>query len=168
LRAVPGASSKPKIKEVRHAEKTFYQLRISGMKSLRNIKIISIMIILPLAYMGFIWYLSSKPSDAVVNTGLPFDNLLKECLHLIEFAVLYLLWVIAFTAVGRFSRQTNKLSAAISVLYAFTDELHQYFIPCRSATITDLLKDTAGVVIAYLIIKNIRSRKKASGPPNTH
>ena len=136
------------------------------MKVLRKIMSI-IIIILPLAYMGFIWYLSSKPSDAVINTGLPFDRLLKECLHLIEFAVLYLLWVIALIAGGRFSRQTNKLAAAISVLYAFADEFHQYFVPCRSATITDLLKDTAGVAIAYLIIKNIRSRKKESGSSNT-
>lgn len=136
------------------------------MKVLRKTINIIIMI-LPLAYMGFIWYLSGKPSDAVINTGLSFDRLLKECLHLIEFAVLYLLWVIAFIAGGRFSRQTNRMAAVMSVLYGFIDEFHQYFVPFRSATITDLLKDTVGVVIAYLIIKKIRSHKTEYGSRNS-
>lgn len=116
-------------------------------------------ILLPLAYMGFIWYLSSKPSDAVINTGLPYDKLLKEGLHLFEFAALYLLVIIAFMAIGRLNPRTSKIAAVMSVLYGFADELHQYFVLYRSATITDLLKDTTGVLIAYLIINKLRFTK---------
>ncbi|MDD3654683.1 MAG: VanZ family protein [Desulfotomaculaceae bacterium] len=115
--------------------------------------------LLPFAYMVFIWYLSSKPSDAVVNTSLPYDKLLKESLHLIEFAALYILFIIAFAATGRLRPRTSKIAAVMSVLYGFVDEFHQYFVPCRSATVNDLLKDITGVLIAYLIINRLRFKK---------
>lgn len=112
----------------------------------------NIVLLFPFAYMGFIWYLSGKPSDAIINTGLAYDLLLKEGLHLVEFAVLYVLFVFALLAVGRLSTQTNKIAATLSIFYGFIDECHQYFMPYRSFTMIDLIKDTTGVLIAYYII----------------
>ncbi|MDQ0233238.1 VanZ family protein [Metabacillus malikii] len=113
----------------------------------------------PLLYMGLIWFLSSHPADAVVNTPFSFDALLKESLHLIEFAILYWLIAFAFKAHGKWTERVSIIAAVISILYGLTDEIHQSFVPERSATVIDFVKDTIGVVVSYLIAKRIYFRK---------
>lgn len=107
----------------------------------------------PFLYMGLIWFLSSHPSDAIIDTGLSFDSLLKEALHIIEFAILYTLLIMAILTFGKLSSRTNKFAALWAIAYGFTDELHQYFVPSRSATLIDLVKDTVGVLVVYYLVK---------------
>ncbi|MFS0865449.1 VanZ family protein [Fredinandcohnia sp. 179-A 10B2 NHS] len=109
--------------------------------------------IAPFAYMFFIWILSSLPSDAIVDTGYSWDNAFKESLHLIEFGILYGLWVLFFLSSGNLTSRTNLIAAALSIAYGFVDEAHQYFVPYRSATIIDLVKDTIGVLVLFFIVK---------------
>ncbi|MFV2047674.1 MULTISPECIES: VanZ family protein [Bacillaceae] len=109
--------------------------------------------LLPLLYMALIWTLSSFPADAIVNTPFSFDSLLKESLHLIEFAILYWLIAFAFMAHGRWTERTSWIAAAIAILYGLTDEIHQSFVPARSATVIDFVKDTIGVLVSYYIAK---------------
>jgi hypothetical protein len=61
--------------------------------------------------MGLIWYLSSNPSDAIIDTGLALDDLIKESLHLIEFAILYVLLILCFSTFGRLSNTANNIAA---------------------------------------------------------
>ncbi|MCM3409880.1 VanZ family protein [Metabacillus litoralis] len=103
--------------------------------------------------MALIWTLSSFPADAIVNTPFSFDSLLKESLHLIEFAILYWLIAFAFMAHGRWTERTSLIAAAIAILYGLTDEIHQSFVPARSATVIDFVKDTIGVLVSYYIAK---------------
>jgi len=109
--------------------------------------------VLPLAYMGLIWFLSSFPSDAVVNTGWTYDRTLKEGLHLIEFGILYLLLVLALLSRGKLSLRSSFQAAVFSFFYALTDELHQYFVPSRSFTVTDVIKDLIGITVAWYIVR---------------
>ena len=115
-----------------------------------------------MAYMSLIWYLSSNPSDAVINTGFSFDRGLKESLHLVEFGILYLLGVLALLSFDKLHQRSFNLLAGVSALYGLVDEFHQYFVPSRSATVTDLAKDVAGVLLAWYITRiaylNPRSR----------
>ena len=113
----------------------------------------AIFTLLPLLYMALIWTLSSYPADAIVNTPFSFDTLLKESLHLIEFAILYWLIAFAFMAHGRWTERTSLIAAAIAILYGLTDEIHQSFVPARSATVIDFVKDTIGVLVSYYIAK---------------
>ncbi|WP_121663854.1 VanZ family protein [Metabacillus litoralis] len=113
----------------------------------------AIFTLLPLLYMALIWTLSSFPADAIVNTPFSFDTLLKESLHLIEFAILYWLIAFAFMAHGRWTERTSLIAAAIAILYGLTDEIHQSFVPARSATVIDFVKDTIGVLVSYYIAK---------------
>lgn len=108
--------------------------------------------ILPLGYMAFIWYLSSQSSGAVVNFSF-YDSLIKESLHLVEFALLYALLVLALLTWGELSPRGNKIALVIAVLYALLDEFHQYFVPSRSATVTDLIKDFLGIAVVWYLIK---------------
>ena len=51
-------------------------------------------------------------------------------------------------------KQNKKLiliTIFISILYAFSDEFHQYFVPGRSSTISDVLIDTTGILFATII-----------------
>ncbi|WP_366922103.1 VanZ family protein [Metallumcola ferriviriculae] len=107
---------------------------------------------LPILYMAFIWYLSSYPSDAVIHLGLPFEAMLKESLHLVEFAGVYILWVLFFLVSGKFDRKRNILAVVIAIAYGFIDETHQYFVPSRSAAVIDLVKDTVGVMAAWYVV----------------
>lgn len=105
---------------------------------------------LPFLYMVFIWILSSLPSNAVVELpNSQFDRIWKESMHLVEFAILYVLFVVALAASGKLTPKTSLLVAIISALYGVTDEIHQYFVPYRSATVIDVVKDWIGVLAAW-------------------
>jgi hypothetical protein len=108
--------------------------------------------LLPIAYMGMIWLLSSYPSDAFVSTGWTYDRTFKEALHLVEFGILYLLVVLALLSWGKLNQKSNFHAAVFSFLYGLTDELHQYLVPSRSCSLLDLTKDLIGVTIAWYIM----------------
>jgi hypothetical protein len=110
---------------------------------------------LPFAYMGLIWFFSSYPSDAIVNTGLSFDAAIKEALHLVEFGILYVLWVLALLSWDKLNPKSNNIAALFSIFYGLTDELHQYFVPSRSCNIIDFSKDAFGVITAWYIVRKI-------------
>lgn len=111
--------------------------------------------------MVLIWILSSNPADAIVKTPFSFDALLKESLHLIEFAILYWLIAFAFMAHNKWSERASILAAIIAILYGLTDEIHQSFVPSRSATVIDFVKDTIGVAVSFWIAKRKYFTEKA-------
>ncbi|MBX0357648.1 VanZ family protein [Halobacillus sp. Nhm2S1] len=76
-----------------------------------------------------------------------------ESLHLVEFAFLYVLIVLALQVHNRFSNTTNLLAAILASSYGFIDEVHQLFVDGRSFTINDLIKDWCGVWITYFVVK---------------
>jgi len=106
---------------------------------------------LPFAYMVFIWVLSSLPHNAVVEFSVA-DSLIKESLHLVEFAILYLFFVGYLLVDGKLTKKSNLIVALSSMLYGVVDEIHQYFVPYRSATLIDIIKDFTGVMVCYWIV----------------
>ncbi|MBN9654995.1 VanZ family protein [Halobacillus sp. GSS1] len=90
-----------------------------------------------------------------------------ESLHLIEFALLYILIVLALQIHNHFSKTTNLLAAILASFYGLTDEFHQLFVDGRSFTINDLIKDWCGVWITYFIVKlkYFRRNKHPHGEP---
>ena len=61
--------------------------------------------LLPLLYMIAIWVMSSLPDDVILDLpSSTVDHFIKEALHLVEFAILYMLLVAAFAA----KSQANK------------------------------------------------------------
>jgi VanZ family protein len=104
--------------------------------------------ILPIVYMLVIWTLSSMPADAVVELPLEgVDAFLKESMHLIEFAILYVLLFFAGMTFTNFKPLMSFIFMGIAILYGAVDEIHQSFVPYRSATWIDFVKDTIGVLI---------------------
>lgn len=109
----------------------------------------------PLFYMALIWILSGLPHNAVVE--LPdntFDRFFKESMHLVGFGLLYVLLVLAFlTTKLRFTHTLSIWLAAFCCLYGVIDEIHQYFVPYRSATLIDVVKDVIGVIVSWYVIE---------------
>jgi VanZ family protein len=52
-----------------------------------------------------------------------------------------------------FTAKPLMWSAIICILYGASDEIHQYFVPNRSAEAGDWAADILGVIIAILLIK---------------
>ena len=85
-----------------------------------------------LIWAGVIFYFSSIPD---LKTNLKFDFFLRKIAHITEYFILTFLVYRAFR--GAFNMNAFSLfmyPAAFSLLYAISDELHQYFVlgRCRS------------------------------------
>jgi VanZ family protein len=94
-------------------------------------------IVLPVALMGLIFYLSAQPD---LNSGLgTWDLVLRKGAHMTEYGLLWFLWTRVF---GPFP------ALAITLFYAATDEFHQSFVHGRHGTPVDWAIDAAGVGIA--------------------
>ena len=117
--------------------------------------------VLPIIYMIAIWVMSSMSSDAIVE--LPdskLDGFIKESLHLVEFGILYLLLALALLTMRELNGNINVILILISCLYGLTDEIHQSFVPYRSATVIDLVKDCVGVLVASWILYGAYQEKR--------
>lgn len=96
--------------------------------------------------------------------------LVRKTAHFIEYAILGSLFFLNLKSWQKPKNSTSMnmlLSLIFSFLYACTDELHQIFVPGRSAQFRDVLIDTLGAsfgaLITYLIIKlfvKIKARSK--------
>lgn len=93
--------------------------------------------------MIFIFMESSKRAVMVsYNPGLDFS--VHKIAHFVLFSLLYLTAVRAF--------KNLKLALLFTILYAISDELHQFFTPTRNPSIRDIIIDSvsAGLVFYYL------------------
>ncbi|WML41588.1 VanZ family protein [Neobacillus sp. OS1-2] len=111
--------------------------------------------LLPLLYMAAVFIQSSLPSNQFVELPNSFiDRNLKESLHLIEFAILYVLLVLAFLTRSRpFTSSLNVACALFAALYGVSDEFHQSFYAYRSASWFDLVKDFTGISVSFYFVR---------------
>ena len=108
----------------------------------------------PLLMMAVIFGLSAQPD---LNSGLgTWDTILRKLAHMAEFGLLWLLW---WRALGCGNR---ALPAAIAIGYAVTDEIHQTFVAGRHGAPTDVLIDSAGVLLAILAARAVSRRRAAA------
>ncbi len=54
----------------------------------------------------------------------------------------------------------STFSFLVSLLYAVSDEIHQYFVPGRVCDITDILTDALGAFLAVFLIYIVTNRKR--------
>lgn len=109
----------------------------------------------PIIWMNLIFLLSSKTRIGVSEVQL-FNFIIFKTLHIIEYAILYLLLFRGFylSINKKPTSKTYVMAFVIAVLYASSDEIHQAFIPTREGTIRDIFIDTIGISIMYILIKN--------------
>ena len=93
--------------------------------------------------------------------------LVRKAGHFIEYSILTFLLMNALMSIkpaGRGGRQDHKRIAVtaflIAVLYAVSDEVHQYFVPGRSMKAGDVAIDAASSFSAVLIYMRYVVKKK--------
>ena len=94
-------------------------------------------------------------------------SVLRKVAHFTEYFVFGAVVCGFFATFSWKKRWTGAISFAIGALYAVSDELHQYFVPGRCASVWDVLLDSAGVlcgvlaVIGVTVLLTRREEKKA-------
>lgn len=75
------------------------------------------------------------------------EYIIRKGAHLTEFAVLFVLYCRALCLSG--VRKAGLLALMMTIAYAATDELHQYFVPGRAASPVDVMIDACGALAAW-------------------
>jgi VanZ family protein len=107
------------------------------------------------AWMGLIFWLSSGPLPSTGGIEIP-----DKVAHLVTWMVLgALLW----WASAPFGVWRGAMVAFIAAaLYGAADEVHQRFVPGRSADVADWLADVAGSCVALVLITAIAARRASA------
>ena len=104
-------------------------------------------------YALLIFYLSSLSTplfkvEQVISMKLPDTTLIV--LHIIEYLILSLLLYRALNNTKINNALT--LTILITIIYGFTDEIHQLFVPGRLFSIFDLMANSFGAIIPQSLI----------------
>lgn len=111
-------------------------------------------------------WLQSIGIDLVALFGDAAGPVLRKTAHFTEYFILCLLLHLALRSFRKTVREgsgqalTHAFSAKKAILfswigaafYAATDEFHQLFVPFRTATVTDVLIDSSGALLAALLL----------------
>jgi VanZ family protein len=105
---------------------------------------------LPLvAWMGVIFFFSAQSSLPSPEDDL-LNFIVKKSGHLTEYAVLMVLWLHAVTN-GPIGPRHVVFGLVFVFLYGLSDEYHQTFTANRTPLFTDVLIDTVGGVLGWLV-----------------
>lgn len=129
--------------------------------------------------MGLIFWFSSREASqsahqsetilrlvrAIFGENAFSDFIVRKTAHFCEFALLAFLLSLALLFTS--GKKQDLLSAAVTSVYAVSDETHQLFVPGRSCQFKDWLLDTCGGItgvllftVIFLIIKHINTKSK--------
>ena len=95
---------------------------------------------------------------ADVRTLEAIHATLRKLGHFSEYLILGLLLVRALAADGRWRLRHAVVAVALAGAYAATDELHQAFVPGRTAAVTDALIDASGALAGQVALALHRRR----------
>lgn len=116
-----------------------------------------------LAWAWLIFYLSSIPSLESGFEGSA-DWVFRKAAHIFVYAVLT--WLMFRTLRHGYGAQTKTAllrAGMFALLYAFSDELHQHFVPGRHGRLRDVVVDAIGIFAAVMILRTPRSSQIPSG-----
>lgn len=127
----------------------------------RSWKYKDILKLLPAVTLAIIIFYFSSLSNPYPTTPSKVTSLfLNPILHVCEFGALSFL--IFF---GLFPKVKTEYLISLSILYAFLDEVHQYFVPYRYFDFYDIVFDTLGIILgyfAYFLLGLVKERFRRS------
>jgi VanZ family protein len=112
-------------------------------------------IILTLVVAVEIFYFSSIPGGKGVSGGITW---LPIAYHVIVFFLFSFFLLISIKGNKEIRTSYILTALALSIIYAISDEFHQFFVPFREATIDDVLTDAVGIFLATIVY--LYSKKK--------
>ena len=107
-----------------------------------------------ICYMSVIFFFSAQ-SELWVPYGFSHGDLF---LHMIEYGVLGFLLSWAFVNSGMEKRLAFYVFF-VGLFYGVTDEIHQYFVPERNASLLDVVANGVGCLIGAYAFHVLRSMK---------
>ncbi|WHX41434.1 VanZ family protein [Mesobacillus sp. AQ2] len=127
-------------------------------------------ILLTICYMAFIWIQSSyfDPESLVgISSSLSRSVFLLigaalELAHLFQFGLLYLCIILVFLSLGRLRTWQEVTAAVIALGYGIVDEIHQLYVPFRSFSLGDIVKDIIGIFVFWWLVHRNYYFKKSS------
>ncbi len=87
------------------------------------------------------------------------DFIIRKCAH---FSLYALGGVLIYNYINTYYVKQNKkicISIILGIIFAITDEFHQFFISGRSAQILDVCIDSLGIVVGVILIKLLKKQK---------
>jgi VanZ family protein len=95
--------------------------------------------------MGLIFFLSSQKKFAIT---LPANS--DKIIHAFVYMMLGFLFYVSLRASG--ARHYVLVAASVlACVYGISDEIHQYFVPGRYASLGDVIADAVGALAGSLI-----------------
>lgn len=101
--------------------------------------------LLPAIWMLLMYIMSNKP-DLPSNSVQTVDFAMKKFAHVTEYFILNLLWYYALGVSGIIR------GSLYSLAFAFSDEIHQLFVPGRTGRLRDVGIDFVGISLAALLV----------------
>ena len=97
-------------------------------------------------WMSLIFLFSTQESVQVSEEQI-LNFLFFKTLHVIEYGILFLLYVRA--------TKNSLVSFFLTIIYEITDEIHQTFIPSREGRLRDVIIDTVGASITWYFLIHV-------------
>lgn len=97
--------------------------------------------------------------------GIPGISIKSYLYHFGVFFMFNLYLIIALTKASIKNKNFIFIGTLISMMYAISDELHQYFVPGRFCSVNDFLIDSAGILLSgiiYIIVLNLSNFENLS------
>ena len=115
--------------------------------------------IVAVIYPNFSSLLSAEQSS--ITHTVTF--IVRKAAHFSEYFILGVLGFFVANTYQKYKFSLRALSATLfCVLYAASDEIHQFFVPGRACRFLDICIDAAGSVAAIVLLAVILYRKKIS------
>ena len=116
-------------------------------------------------------FVGSSHYNVVLSESPSKDNLMKNLAHIGEYAILafFIFRALYHKKKSFFSKHTWFWVLTGAILYGVSDEVHQMFVPTRTAHLGDILMDGVGagmgllfgmIVYTFLSDKFFRSRSR--------
>ena len=128
-----------------------------------DFKIIGFYYLPAFLWMALIFYLSSVPGLKTGVASLAWEIVLRKIAHLGEYSILaFFIWRI-FKDVWRMKTFKAGVSAFVfCLLFAVSDEIHQFFVEDRAGKMIDVFIDGFGILFGIFLgnfLLKIKNRK---------
>jgi len=101
-----------------------------------------------------IFYLSSRtfpPGPKIIDISVIY--------HILIFFYFSFFLFFAIKGENKLKLKYLIISLIITILYAASDEIHQFFVPGRSCSFVDFLTDSAGILFSCFLISFLSLKK---------
>ena len=109
--------------------------------------------IILLIILGIMFYCSSIPGSTI-----SFGSIWPSRIYHFSIFAGFAFFLLAILTKNKLKTKTILTAILISLIISILDEIHQIFVPLRSASIFDILLDLAGILLSIGIYSLIRNK----------